>query len=509
MTDGGTIVNSRTVHPRLLRLRALVPHGLAILALTCGIAVAETHPQVVTLPAAASIQGMAPFYSDVRVFNISYRDRLTITATYRCHIGNPCPDFPPQIAFALPPRGSRSFDDMVASTFIAPNTAGAVEFAFSKFGGDDDVASLDAKEEGGADSLLVTSRLYSTSPTPTVGMLIPGLPSSRARVNSVLTSLRNLGPGAGYRTNVGVFNPGETAVDVTFRILDGSSPVGVPVQRTVEAHSGVQLNGIFALCGVGELETLRGTGMVNATDRVFSYGVVIDNNTTDPYLVVGTEDLPQQGISPVPTATRTPTASGPTATRTPTPQAPTATATPAPPGPTATSTPTVPGPTTTPTPTVPGPTATRTPTLPGPTATRTPTLPAATSTPTRTPTPPPPTATPTRTPTPPPPTATPTPPGPEIRRVDVGGPGGSNIFVDTVEGGSDSHIKVGDTIHWVWVDTHHNTVSGTNCTPNGLWESPLQDSGTFDYTFSQAGTYPYYCDPHCDSGMTGTIFVTP
>jgi Copper binding proteins, plastocyanin/azurin family len=499
-------VNGRTVHLRpALRLLALASFGMATLGQIGGMAVAENQKRVVTLPAAASIQGMAPFYSDVRVFNISYKDRLTVTATYRCYIGNPCPGSAPQTTFELPPRGSKSFDDMIASTFLAPNTAGAVEFAYSKSsggggGGDDDVLSLDPKEEGRAESLLVTSRLYSTSPTPTVGMLIPGLSAARASSNSVLTSVRNLGPGAGYRTNVGVFNPGETAVDVTFRILDGSSPVGLPVQTTVEAHSGVQLNGIFAQCGVGDLETARGTIMVNATGRVFPYGVVIDNNTSDPYLILGTEDLPPQAISPVPTATRTPTAPGPTATRTPTPPVPTATATPttAPPGPTATHTPTQPGPT-----------ATRTPTLPGPTATHTPTPPAPTATPTRTPTPPPPTPTRTPTPPPPPPTATPTPPAAETRTVFVGGPGGSNIFVDSVEGGTDSHIHVGDTIHWLWTDTHHNTVSGSNCAPNGIWESPIQDSGTFDFTFTQAGTYPYYCDPHCDSNMVGTIFVTP
>jgi hypothetical protein len=483
-------VNGRTMHLRpALRLLTLASFGMAALSLIGGMAVAEDQLRVVTLPAAASIQGMAPFYSDVRVFNISYRDRLTVTAIYRCYIGDLCPSSAPQRTFVLSPRGSKSFDDMIASTFMTPNTAGAVEFAYSKSsgGGDDDVVSLDGKDEGKVESLLVTSRLYSTSPTPTVGMLIPGLSAVGAMSNSVLTSIRNLGPGAGYRTNVGVFNPEETAVDVTFRILDESSVVGNPVQTTVEPHSGVQLNGIFTQCGVGDLDTARGTVMVNASGRVFSYGVVIDNNTSDPYLVLGTEDLPPRAISAVPTATRTPTVSGPSATPTPTQPAPTASSTPttAPPGPTAT-----------PTSTLPGPTATRTPTLPGPTATRTATLP-------------PPTATTTRTPTPPPPTATPTPPVAETRTVFVGGPGGSNIFVDSVEGGTDSHIHVGDTIHWLWTDNHHNTVSGSNCAPNGIWASPIQDTGTFDFTFTQAGTYPYYCDPHCDSNMVGTIFVPP
>ena len=70
--------------------------------------------------------------------------------------------------------------------------------------------------------------------------------------------------------------------------------------------------------------------------------------------------------------------------------------------------------------------------------------------------------------------------------------------------------RVGDTVHWVWVDTDdHDTVSGTNCSPDGRWQSPEQSSGTFDYTFTQVGNYPYYCTPHCDDGMTGLVIVNP
>jgi hypothetical protein len=477
----------------------------SVVLLTGGALRAETR--TITLPAAASIQGGAPFYSNVRVFNISYTDTLKVTATYRCFIGNPCPSIAPHTALQLAPRESRGFDDMVVSTFLVPNSAGAIEFEFAGVG-ERDSEPLETKDEHRMERLTVSSRLYSTAPTPTVGMLIPGLAASKARANSLLPLIRNGGPGAGFRSNAGAFNPNDEPVDVTFQLIDGSSPVGHKIERTLEAHSGVQVSRIFAEAGIETLDTSSGFLMVNATGRVFAYAVVIDNETTDPYLVLGTEDLPPQEITPAATATRTPTQTGPSATATPTVPVPSATPTlPAPP---ATSTPTPPGPTATTTPTLPGPTATRTPTLPGPTATRTPTPPAATATPTRTATPPPSTATPTRTPTPPPPppTATPTPPAAETRTVFVGGPGGSNIFVDSVEGGTDSHIHVGDTIHWLWTDTHHNTVSGSNCAPNGIWESPIQDSGSFDFTFTQAGTYPYYCDPHCDSNMVGTIFVT-
>src|SRR3954466_533183 len=109
----------------------------------------------ITLPAAASIVGGAPFFSDVRAFNTSYTDSLQVTASYRCFLaaaGTSCPATAPQTTFTLAPRQSQAFDDMVATPFAAPNTAGGVEFDHS----------------GSGEELVVTSRLYSTVPVPTV-----------------------------------------------------------------------------------------------------------------------------------------------------------------------------------------------------------------------------------------------------------------------------------------------------------------------------------------------------
>src|SRR5438105_15837905 len=90
------------------------------------------QPNVVTLPAAASIVGGAPFFSDVRAFNTSYTDSLTVTATYRCFLGT-CPGTADQVVFTLTPRQSLAFNDMVASAsgFNAPNSAGGVEFSYT------------------------------------------------------------------------------------------------------------------------------------------------------------------------------------------------------------------------------------------------------------------------------------------------------------------------------------------------------------------------------------------
>jgi plastocyanin len=260
-----------------MRRNLLVSSLLVMAAAAVG---AETR----TLPAAASIVGGAPFFSDVRAFNTSYTSALNVTATYRCFIGNPCPAVAPQSVFTLAPRQAQAFNDMVASTFLAPNTAGGVEFTHS----------------GSSDQLVVTSRLYSTVPQPTVGMFIPGLENSAAHALTVLTSIRNLGPGDGFRTNVGVFNREDSAVSVTFSIFSATgAPIGGPVTAPVAAHAGVQISRIFEAAGAGLTATDNAVIKVVATGEVFSYAAVIDNATTDPIFVVGAEDrVPAAGPGP-------------------------------------------------------------------------------------------------------------------------------------------------------------------------------------------------------------------
>ena len=239
---------------------------------------ASLRGDTITLPALASIVGGAPFFSDVRVFNTSYGSGLNVTANYHCFIPSPCTAGTPQVAITLAPRESKSFDDMVKNAFAAPNTAGGVEFTF-----------------GGSESqLVVTSRLYSTKPEPTVGMFIPGLEQSKANANTALTSIRNGGPVQGFRTNVGYFNSNDSSASVTLQIFDNGAPVGNPVTQAAPAHSGVQFNGIFGAAGVGTLVTDTATIVATATVPVFSYAAVIDNNTTDPIFVVGAPDQPPQ-----------------------------------------------------------------------------------------------------------------------------------------------------------------------------------------------------------------------
>jgi plastocyanin len=81
------------------------------------------------------------------------------------------------------------------------------------------------------------------------------------------------------------------------------------------------------------------------------------------------------------------------------------------------------------------------------------------------------------------------------------------------------NITANDIVRWTWVSSGHSVTSGINCTANGLFCSPgnvncsqgiLSNSGTvYELTFSQPGTYYYFCAAHCAMGMTGVINVAP
>jgi hypothetical protein len=247
--------------------RAIFLFGLLFpFALAAG-AETLTIPAVSSLPAGSAA---APFFSDVRVFNSSYTAPVTVTAVYRCFLGA-CPAIAPEVTFTLEPRESRAFDDMVLTGFQSPSSAGAVELT----------------SPGG--SLRVTSRLYSTSPTPTVGMFVPGLKTSQAHAVSVLTSLAN----GAFRTNVGIYNGNDSAVTATIRLFDGAAQQLGALTVSLGPRSGTQINRIFDAVGQASRVTTNAWAVVATDDpgrAVFSYAAVIDDATSDPIFVPGAED---------------------------------------------------------------------------------------------------------------------------------------------------------------------------------------------------------------------------
>ena len=94
-------------------------------------------------------------------------------------------------------------------------------------------------------------------------------------------------------------------------------------------------------------------------------------------------------------------------------------------------------------------------------------------------------------------------------------PGGTLTFSP-----STVNISVGDTVRWTWAASGHSVTSGdsTACTSDGQFCSPNNTNCStcvtsalgfvYEFTFTQAGNFSYFCCVHCRFGMIGAVNVS-
>jgi plastocyanin len=63
-------------------------------------------------------------------------------------------------------------------------------------------------------------------------------------------------------------------------------------------------------------------------------------------------------------------------------------------------------------------------------------------------------------------------------------------------------VEVGTVVRW----TNEQSVTHTVTSGDALWDMTLSSGATFEFTFEDPGTYPYFCAIH--PSMTGTVEVT-
>ena len=224
------------------------------------------------LSAAASLHGAAGtfFHSDVAVLNTSRDHVATIQPVYDCFLP-PCGT--ETGSFTLAPRQAATFVDVVGGLFAAPQTGGAVELRTG-------------------DPVVVTSRLYTpTTPAPTVGMFVPGLdPAAASPTQIVLLLSHSADPGAGSRTNIGVWNPNDEELDATFSFFHPDGTELGQLVRHLAALGALQINDadIFEALGVtGDVESFYAVIEGDGVAPIQAYAAVIDNLSQDPFFVVG------------------------------------------------------------------------------------------------------------------------------------------------------------------------------------------------------------------------------
>lgn len=232
-----------------------------------------------TIPASASLQGRngAFFRTDLSLFNSS-RSAARVDLVHFCFAGQPCRTLAiGQGPFILvPPRSTTVLAD-VLTTLGHSGTAGAIELI-----------------SDGALPVVALSRVTSSSSSgATTGTTIPALPGDAAHTRSVLVPLSSNGgqPGNGFRTNVGIFNPNDSPVDVTLSLFAGTgAPIGTPLERTWAPKEPFQIDDVFSALGAGMDSRDGAFVVVHSAAPVFSYALVIDNQSSDPTFIQGVDD---------------------------------------------------------------------------------------------------------------------------------------------------------------------------------------------------------------------------
>ena len=232
-----------------------------------------------TIPASASREGLngAFFRTDLSLFNSS-RWAARVDLFHFCIAGQPCrlPYTGDDHVVVIPPRSTIVLRDVLA-TLGHQGTAGAIELIFE-----------------GALRVVARSRTYSSSSVgATIGTTIPALPEGAAHTRAILVPLSSNGSSLenGFRTNVGVYNPNASSVDVHLSLFAGTGePIGTPIARTWAPKEPFQIDDVFSAVAPG-MEVPEGAFVVvQSTAPVFSYAIVIDNQSSDPTFIHGADD---------------------------------------------------------------------------------------------------------------------------------------------------------------------------------------------------------------------------
>ncbi len=233
----------------------------------------------VTIPASASIHGQNGtfFQTDLWVLGSSSLFDASVTARHRCFTSQTCAAT--NRFFGVFPRQSVYFTDALVTLFGDPGTAGAIELSYDT-----------------STPITVLSRTYSPSlPAPTTGTSVPALASADARTRAILVGLGSSGGdlSQGFRSNVGLYNPGSSAVSATITLYGSSGTVlGAPIPLTLAPNEARQLNDVFLNAGSASTLTRNAYAVVTSGAPLFSYATVIDNQSQDSVFIAGAADGP-------------------------------------------------------------------------------------------------------------------------------------------------------------------------------------------------------------------------
>lgn len=234
--------------------------------------------EVVVVPAVARVHGAGGefFQSDVAIFNTSAVQRSVELVLVQGAI-----EGKRRVATTIGPHEMLDLPDVVGTTFGLDEAVGALRV-----------------ECPTPCRLLAVSRTYATGSEGTYGQFIPGLAwhdSASRGLSGPVRRVLYLEKSEAFRSNVGFVEVMglDASVDLTLR--DDVGAILATATIVVNRDSHRQINDIFAFLGVDTIGAANLEIVMGSEARVFVYGSVIDNQSSDPVFLPGLK--PDRGIA--------------------------------------------------------------------------------------------------------------------------------------------------------------------------------------------------------------------
>ena len=224
------------------------------------------------VPVAGRVTGAQgqTFVTDARIFNPSFTATANVLVEFlpAGAAGNATASASKTVS--IPPRGTASLDDVTGAGFL--NTPGVIG----------------ALRVTSASELVVTSRIYAdlrSSNRGTLGQFVPAVARGAGLRRGVLPQLAD---DAGFRTNVGLFNPNPSPVTVRLELRGADGTVLGTRTLTLEAQSQQQTPLTLLFEGLDHDGTM--TLSFDAAAPVLVYAAVNDNVSSDSFFVTAQAD---------------------------------------------------------------------------------------------------------------------------------------------------------------------------------------------------------------------------
>ena len=229
-----------------------------------------TPANEVDIPVAGAV---GTFITDARVFNPSFDTTINGLVEYFPAGTTANTNATNTMVFNIPPRATGVLNNVTGSASLLNAGSGIGGIRVSS-----------------AEAINVTSKIFSDQRSAgkgTFGQFLPGLPRGSALRRGVVPQLEN---DAAFRTNLGFFNPNNSAVTVRLELRDENSNVIATSVQTFQALSQQQnaIGNYFPSVDLSNKANL--TLSFDASEGLDIYAAVNDNTSTDSFVVVAQSD---------------------------------------------------------------------------------------------------------------------------------------------------------------------------------------------------------------------------